>query len=277
MNERGLDRDAFVKVFSCFKDVIKNAQLIEAHDDIYKFTPREDPQFEKAYAFISAFQDDENVYPVELLIKNFHDKDGVLHIAITLAEIKKTGIMPSSQLGVDYESTPVTYNLTDLIKFVNDGNFLMYIPNELLDEKQKLLKYQTTEKERVRINNIVDKAYFDTLSNNNTKRLEQLVKNEALRNGYDDSYDLIEYDDNGTVIPLSERFNDSNNDIRFAYNPNNKTSFADPTSDKVTTKEVKEAVDRKEMDIAIDMMGLNDPTYWESLDQTIDQMGFRVV
>lgn len=59
-------------------------------------------------------------------------------------------------------------------------------------------------------------AYLEAVENNDLETAQRLVEEAAKESGYTiNSADSVTYDDNGNVIPLSERFNEAKSDIRY--------------------------------------------------------------
>lgn len=57
-------------------------------------------------------------------------------------EIKKTEVVKTPAANADPEvSRSVTYSIAQIIEFVNSGDVLRYIPDEMLSEKQKVAKW----------------------------------------------------------------------------------------------------------------------------------------
>ena len=110
--------------------------LIEIHSDKGKGTQRENLQLLKTYVLASAFNDNDNVVPVKLEIKEFYDKPNTLYVAIALNKIKMTEVWKQgiTQRGVAQNSRSVNISIADLAKKINpkDENFFKYIPNSFL-------------------------------------------------------------------------------------------------------------------------------------------------
>lgn len=149
---------SFLKMLSCFGDVIDSAIGIETHNRNeagYKV----DPTLKNVYVMVSAFQDGENITPVKLEIKEFSDKPNTLYVAIALDSIQKgklsnknSGIVTEGNTvsGVTQSAPPLTISLADLFANVNpqDSSFLKYVPTQFLTEQQRAgEKYSSREGE----------------------------------------------------------------------------------------------------------------------------------
>lgn len=65
------------------------------------------------------------------------------------------------------------------------------------------------------VDDSIDADYLSAVERGDTKTAQRMVDEAAKTAGYK-SADPVTYDDNGNVIPLSERFKSNNNDIRYA-------------------------------------------------------------
>ena len=67
-----------------------------------------------------------------------------------------------------------------------DGDFLRYVPDELLNEPQKAKKQQSLQKENTRLN---DMRYEHAVETGNTERVAQMLKDRAAEQGYTQNSD----------------------------------------------------------------------------------------
>lgn len=130
----------FVKMLSCFDEVISNAIGIEVHNrnDIkYK----SDDTLKDVYVLASAFVDGNNIIPVKLEIKEFFDKKNTLYVAIALKSVIKNGVVTQevadNSVAQQY-ARPSDISLSELFKNVNpqDESFYKYIPKQFLEEAE---------------------------------------------------------------------------------------------------------------------------------------------
>ena len=152
--------EIYAQMLSCFSDVISNAVGIEVHnrnEDGYK------PDFtlKNVYVLCSAFQNDTDIIPVKLSVKEFSDKTNRLYIAVALEGIKKDRV---ESAGVQdnlthIHTSPVTISIKDIFENVNikDGDFLKYVPNQFLNDEQIKAKEEALENDR--------KKYFGDTKN----------------------------------------------------------------------------------------------------------------
>ncbi len=126
----------FVKMLSCFDEVISNAIGIEVHnrnDDGYK----PDITLKNVYVLVSAFVDGNKIVPVKLEVKEFFDKKNTLYVTITSKSIKKDEVVTqgSSHSEVPQHARSSIISLSELFKKVNpkDESFYKYIPKQFLE------------------------------------------------------------------------------------------------------------------------------------------------
>ena len=220
---------SFMKMLSCFGDVIDSAIGIETHNRNeagYKV----DPTLKNVYVMVSAFQDGENITPVKLEIKEFSDKPNTLYVAIALDSIQKgklsnknSGIVTEGNTvsGVTQSAPPLTISLADLFANVNpqDSSFLKYVPTQFLTEHQR-----AGEKNSSRTAS--DSEYLNLAQNpeENREALSRMVEQAAREAGYDSpmlyhgtqsfgftNFDLDKMDDKRSI------FLTSNPDIAATY------------------------------------------------------------
>lgn len=157
-NERNPDFKDFAKMLTVFDSVIENAVPIESHTDKYKGTKRENPNLKQSYVLLSAFKSGEDIVPVELNIKEFKiGTKNKLYMSVTLKKIR-ADILAALPNNSSENATPSALNISvaEIIKNVNpsDGDFLRYIPDEMLNEEQIKSKRESEERERLKIESL---------------------------------------------------------------------------------------------------------------------------
>lgn len=151
LNKQKRNYYSFMKMLSCFDDVLDSAIGIETHnrnEEGYKV----DVTLEKMYVLVSAFQDGDYITPVKLEIKEFIDKPNSLHVAIALENIqidklvnKKSGITTEGNTvsGVTQSAPPLNVKLSDLFANVNpkDDSFLKYVPKPFFESNNAVCSF----------------------------------------------------------------------------------------------------------------------------------------
>ena len=132
--------DVYAQMLSCFSDVIANAVGVEVHNrNSEGYKP--DRTLKNVYVLCSAFENNTDIIPVKLEIKEFYDKPNRLYVAVALEGIKKDRVksmgVPTNRSHI--RTSPVTISIYDLFSNVNpiDVDFLKYIPTGFLSAEQK--------------------------------------------------------------------------------------------------------------------------------------------
>ena len=138
LHKQGKHYYSFMKMLSCFDDVVDSAIGVETHNrNTEGYKP--DNTLQNVYVLIGAFEDGSMIIPVKLEVKEFSNKANSLYVAIALDSVGKgklgikKGKIDTEVATVDGEldAAPLpTVRLTDLIAAVNpqDTTFLKYVP-----------------------------------------------------------------------------------------------------------------------------------------------------
>ena len=177
--------DVYAQMLSCFSDVITNAVGIEIHNrnnEGYKT----DRTLKNVYVLCSAFENDTDIIPVKLEIKEFYDKPNRLYVAVALEGIKKDRVksmgVPNNRSHI--RTSPVAISIHDLLSNVNpiDVDFLKYIPKGFLNEEQILYSDRVSNSELASMDETAlyikntDKANYIGMIFNGTKTEETRSK-----------------------------------------------------------------------------------------------------
>ena len=152
----GGDYADFAKALINLDDVIKNAVLIEQHNDKYKGTVRENRNLQKVSVLMGLFRDGDMIIPVQMEIK--HSTDGNrLYMTVAMTKIE-AGVLESAVHQQDADEArsliPTSeYSIADVIRNVNpaDSEFLKYVPDGFLNEEQKGAKREAIAKNEEKI------------------------------------------------------------------------------------------------------------------------------
>ena len=111
---------------------------------------------------LGGYIDGNDFVPVRFGLKHSRTGNVVPYVVVdqnkiprsSLTEIKKTEVVknPALQKQTPESSRSVTYSISQIIKFVNGGDLLCYIPDEMLTEAQKTTKYEAIAKTIERTN-----------------------------------------------------------------------------------------------------------------------------
>ncbi len=137
----------YVRMMSCFNDLVKNAVPIEVHTDKKAGTEREKADLKQVYVLVGAYTDAKNTVPVQFEVKEFVGNDAKLYLSVVLTKIDSEvlGTSEAAKTAVPISLLPEsTISLRQLFENVNpaDGRFLKYVPDGFLNEAQKNAKTQ---------------------------------------------------------------------------------------------------------------------------------------
>ncbi len=137
----------YVRMMSCFNDLVENAVPIEVHTDKKAGTVRENKKLKQTYVLTSAYRDGSSIVPVQLEVKEFHDTGAKLYLDVVLTKIEAEvlGTTSASNAGGPLSLLSASaISLRQLFENVNpaDGRFLKYVPDGFLNEAQKNAKAQ---------------------------------------------------------------------------------------------------------------------------------------
>ncbi len=175
--EYGGNYGDFVKMLSCFDDLVENAVLIEAHTDKYKGTRRENQRLKQTYVLLGAFRNEKYISPVQFEVKEYTDKQNRLYLAVNLTKIEPE-VMANTALETNQVRTKLfsssNISISDIFKKINtfDKKFLKYVPDGFLNKEQRTAKNEAIKEENEYINSL-------RYSLNNTKTADELVKENA--------------------------------------------------------------------------------------------------
>ena len=178
----------FAKMFSVFDSVIESAVGVEVHN---RPNYKPDPTLDNVYVLMSAYQDGDFIIPVKLEIKKFKDKQNTLYVAISLEKIKKTEVWKQGDTknGVTQGSRSVDISIADIFRKINpsDKDFLKYIPDGFLDDRQKAAKngalYSDRPSKKATYSNR-DSSYMDAVDRGDMEAAQKMVDEAATEAGY---------------------------------------------------------------------------------------------
>ena len=214
VNKQKGNYDVYTQMLSCFSDVITNAIGVEVHNrnaEGYKV----DRTLENVYVLFSAFENDTDIVPVKLEIKEFLDKPNCLYVAVALEGIKKDRVesMGVPNIRSHVRTSPVNISISDLLQKINpkDVDFLKYIPNELLTDEQ--------------IKSKIDFEYNRAVKNNDLTKAQVLVDETAERAGYkikgfhgsDKYFTVFDKGNKTSQAPEGSHFFTSNKSVASSY------------------------------------------------------------
>ena len=244
------------KLLPVLKQAVENAIGIESHDNRYYY----DTVTVRFDNLMGGFIDGEYFVPVRFGLKQSVDGHIALYVVVDQNKIdlekirnKKTEVIKAASPHEVESSTSrsVSYSISQIIPFVNSVDILRYMPDDMLTNEQKNVKYQGIADTIRYTNEKNDRKYSKYISENKLDAAKQMVRLAALANGYIFQQSeteregiwihsetgqvklgaVITYDNNGNVIPLSERFKEDDSDIRYSIDETPETPDASENRD----------------------------------------------
>ena len=144
----------YAKAMTCFNEIVEAAIPVEVHPEKKVGTVKENPDLKNVYVLISAFQDGNNIVPVELEVKEFRERGKSLYMTVMLTKIDLEVVdagVPSETGDVPHLLSRSTISLQQLFENVNpkDGRFLKYVPDGFLNDEQRQAKQEALRKQEM--------------------------------------------------------------------------------------------------------------------------------
>ncbi len=235
--------EKLAKMLPMLKETVENAIGIETHANRYYY----DSYTISFQNLLGGYIDGDTFVPVRFGLKHGQKGEATLYVIVDQDGISRELLKEKKQAEVLTQAPPTlskpsnarstcTYSITQIIPFVNSEDVLRYLPDDMLTEKQRNIKYQqiaeTIEYTKIKNDNHYKKFIFE----GKLDAAKQMVKAAAKANGYEfypsetgkdgvwihpvtgqvKSGDAITYDDNDNVIPISKRFDVANDDRRYS-------------------------------------------------------------
>lgn len=180
------------KLLPLLKIAVEHAIGIESHRNRYYY------DIDTVYFdnLLGAYIDGENLIPVRFGLKHSQNGSVVLYVVV---DQNKIGLEHLSETKKDrglQDSTPdktgegglrrsVTYNITQIIPFVNSKDLLRYIPDKMLNQAQRSAKWEAIAETIIRTNSKNDRKYADYIAKGDLRSAKQMVSAAAKVAGYD--------------------------------------------------------------------------------------------
>lgn len=150
--EYGGSYQDYAKMMTCFNALVRNAVPVEIHREKKAGTSKENQRLKQVYVLISAFADESGISPVQLEVKEYHDAQNKLYLAVAMSK-KESEVVedrPTTKSGGTHPLfSDSKVSIADIFKNVNskDGRFLKYVPDGFLSETQKEAKKDAIRKQ----------------------------------------------------------------------------------------------------------------------------------
>ena len=151
----------FAKALMNLDKILQGAELIEQHEDKYKGTVRENERLEHVSVLFGVFKDEEYLIPTLAEIKHLKGNTNRLYMTVAMTKIKEADVLESvgEKDPVQILLSASKYKLADIIAKVNtaDARFLKYIPDQMLNDEQRVAKEAALAEDAIKIENIPKK------------------------------------------------------------------------------------------------------------------------
>ena len=150
--EYGGSYQDYARMMTCFNELIRNAVPIEIHGEKKAGTSKENQRLKQVYVLVSAFKDESGISPVQLEVKEYHDAQNKLYLAVAMSK-KESEVVedrPTTRSGGTHPLfSDSKVSIADIFRNVNsaDGRFLKYVPDGFLSEAQKAAKQEAIAKQ----------------------------------------------------------------------------------------------------------------------------------
>nr|DAR27913.1 MAG TPA: chromosome segregation protein [Caudoviricetes sp.] len=183
----------YIRMMSCFNDLVENAVPIEVHTDKKAGTVRENKNLKQTYVLTSAYRDESSIVPVQLEVKEFHDVGAKLYLDVVLTKIEAEvlGTTSASNAGGPLSLLSASaISLRQIFENVNpaDGRFLKYVPDGFLNEAQKDAKAQALRQQEQEYagygTKFSDRDYLSAVESGDIETAQKMVEEAAKAAGY---------------------------------------------------------------------------------------------
>ena len=210
----------YVRMMSCFNDLVENAVPIEVHTDKKAGTERENKNLKQTYVLTSAYRDGSSIAPVQLEVKEFQDTGAKLYLDVVLTKIEAEvlGTTSASDAGGPLSLLSASaISLRQIFENVNpaDGRFLKYVPDGFLNEAQKDAKAQALRQQEQEYAGYgakySDRDYLSAVESGDMETAQKMVEEAAKAAGY------VTHAYHGTLTKGITEFKKSFIGSRFSY------------------------------------------------------------
>ena len=179
------------KLLPILSKTVQKATIIERHHNRYYYDT-DTVYFDN---LLGAYVDENTIVPVRFGLKHSRTGTTTLYVIvdqnkIPLEKIGKTkndrGLQDASPTKEESDSLhrSVTYSISQIVPFVNSKDLLRYLPDGMLDEKQRTAKWEAIAETIRRTNKKNDEKYAKYIAQGNLIAARQMVSAKARMEGY---------------------------------------------------------------------------------------------
>ena len=183
--------EQIAKLLPVLVPAVEQSILVERHDNRYYFDT-DTVYFDN---LLSGYVDGKFLIPVRFGLKHSKIGSTTLYVVVDQNKIvlEKLGQKNSDRGHQDASPTneessnlrrSVTYSISKIIPFVNSKDLLRYLPDQMLDDKQRRAKWEAIADTIKVTNEKNDAKYADYIASGNETSAAQMVSAAAKANGY---------------------------------------------------------------------------------------------
>ncbi|MBO7667771.1 MAG: hypothetical protein J6T26_04845 [Firmicutes bacterium] len=175
--------EQLIKLLPVLKDAVNNAVGIEAHDNRY-FADNQTLFFAN---LLGGYVDGEYFVPVRFGIKAGRDGHNTLYVIISGQKINKAEVMETplpGKPGSDASRSALEISIENLARKVKHPDILKYLPDGMLTQEQKEIKWNAIADTIAYTNEKNDRKYKSYLKSGKIKAADAMVKAAAKEAGY---------------------------------------------------------------------------------------------
>lgn len=175
------------KLLPVLKGTVENAIGVESHSNRYYY----DNSTVLFDNLVGGYFEGDFFVPIRFGLKHSKTGDATLYVIVDQnkidakkikAEVAKT---PGAQdVRSEVSRSAFEVNLAQIVPFVNSKDLLRYIPDGMLNDSQKRIKWEAIAETVKKTNDKNDKHYRDFLASGNTKAAQNMVAAAAKASGY---------------------------------------------------------------------------------------------
>ena len=179
--------EAIAKLMPVLKNAVEYAIGIESHANRYFY----DTDIVRFDNLIGGYVEGDYFVPVRFGLKHRRNGEAILYVIVdqqkiplnkTKAEVVK--IAGTQKVQPEISRSAFKVRIPDVVSFVNSGDLLRYLPDNMLSEDQKKIKWEAIAATIVRTNKKNDAKYAKYIREGKLRSASQMVKVAAKDAGY---------------------------------------------------------------------------------------------
>ncbi len=178
---------AVAKLMPVLKTAVESAIGIESHVNRYHY----DMDIVRFDNLVGGYIDGDSFVPVRFGLKHRRNGEAILYVIVDQQKIdidkikaEVVKITGQNKLGQETSRSAFEFSLADFIPFVNGGDLLRYIPDDMINESQRVVKWDAIADTIKRTNDKNDRKYMKYIREGKLRVAKQMAQQAAKMNGY---------------------------------------------------------------------------------------------